>query len=242
MKFRLLISLFCLAAFTACSTSEPTPPVPSNAPSAPAATERSEPFSLRPGTYWVYSGTVKWAVANAAEPSEKRLDWKMEVMGLEHVGRYEVAVMKGHPQDLAWYEESKPRSDYLIVRDGTKYYHLKGSRIPEAAQLESKLDFNSLFLEVPPPMGCLARDPDIKGDDEMYCWAVSDPMPVRLDGVKGVPADTELKGFELAFRTNPDQQLVTFVPGLGITSYVYEHHGTVSEVSMKLTEFHLGAR
>ena len=46
-----------------------------------------------------------------------------------------------------------------------------------------------------------------------------------------------LRGVALkAMRTNPEHEIVTFVPGVGITAYVYAHHGTVSEVNVRLVE------
>ena len=200
----------------------------------------NEGFPLKPGAYWIYQGPVKWTdMTKPGSIAERTLTWKMEVMQSMTVGQYEVAVMKGHPSDLAWFEEGKARSDYLIVRDGTKYYRLRSSEVPEPAKMESQLNFDSIFLIVPPPKGCLARDPEIKRDDEMYCWASDGTsMPVKLGGVKGIAPSTEFAGFELAMSTNPESQSVAFASGIGITAYTYRHHGTVSEVDVKLVEFH----
>jgi hypothetical protein len=38
------------------------------------------------------------------------------------------------------------------------------------------------------------------------------------------------------YRTNPDHVIVDFVPKLGVVRYVYEHHGTVSSVDVKLVK------
>jgi len=166
------------------------------------------------------------------------MTWKMEVGRTMKVGKYDVAVMKGHPSDLAWYEKDKPRSDYLIVRDGTKYYSVDDAAISDPAALEPRLDFNSIFLELPPPKGCIARDPEIHRDDTMYCWAAGDAKKIRLESVLGVSPDKDLTAFEFTMRTNPEHAIVTFVPDIGATSYIYSHHGTVSEVAVKLVEFH----
>lgn len=42
------------------------------------------------------------------------------------------------------------------------------------------------------------------------------------------------KGWELVYRSAPDHAIVRIVPGVGITSYVYEHHGTVASVDVHL--------
>jgi len=238
--------LIFLAVLSACSSEKSTAPAETRptTPATPAAkpepVRRSvDPFPLRSGNYWIYRGQVKWT--DAAEPqgvAEATMSWKMEVVGTMNVGKYEVAVMKGHPSDLAWYEKDKPRSDYLIVRDGGKYFRVDGAAVSDATALEPSLDFNSIFLELPPPKGCIARDPEIRRDDTMYCWAAGDAKRIRLESVSGVSPDKDHTAFEFAMRTNPEHAIVTFAPGIGVTSYIYSHHGTVSEVAVKLVEFY----
>ena len=82
----------------------------------------------------------------------------------------------------------------------------------------------------------MKRNPEIKRDDNMYCWA-AEKVKLHLNGVKGVSPQKEFTGFELAMRALTDHQFVTFVPGIGITAYIYGHHGTVSEGDVKLVEF-----
>jgi len=40
----------------------------------------------------------------------------------------------------------------------------------------------------------------------------------------------------------PDHTIIDFVPGIGITGYSYIHHGTVSEVKVKLVDFRVGGK
>jgi len=201
--------------------------------------QSEDAFPLRSGAYWIYEGRVEWEDRQAPDGiAQKTLSWKMEVIRTATIGRYDIAVMKGHPSDLAFYQEGRARSEYLIVRDGNKYYRIDGSTVPDIATLESKLNVDSLFLVIPPPKGCLARNPDENRNDLMYCWAAEDIQPIRLDAVKGVPAGKNYPAYELVMRTNPDHQFVTFASGVGITAYVYGHHGSVSEVDLRLVEYH----
>jgi hypothetical protein len=62
---------------------------------------------------------------------------------------------------------------------------------------------------------------------------------VRLN-VKGVPSGEQALEYELTYRANTDHTIISFVSGIGITSYVAGHHGTVSEVNVKLTEYRAG--
>jgi hypothetical protein len=87
-------------------------------------------------------------------------------------------------------------------------------------------------------------DPETKRrfPDGRYAWCVDDRSTVSLAGIKGVPQERRSTAYALAYRTNPDHQIATYVPGIGLVSYVYSHHGTVSEVDVRLVEFHSEAR
>lgn len=70
-----------------------------------------------------------------------------------------------------------------------------------------------------------------------YCWFVENERPFDT---KPFPNATALKHpheFSCVFRTSPDHSIMNFVPGLGITGYLYKHHGTLSETDLKLVEF-----
>jgi hypothetical protein len=60
-----------------------------------------------------------------------------------------------------------------------------------------------------------------------------------MDSVKGAPAGEE-PVFQLHFRTLPDDTTAEVVPGLGILSYQYHHHGSVADTELQLVEFHPG--
>lgn len=57
--------------------------------------------------------------------------------------------------------------------------------------------------------------------------------------IRGVPSARPRMEHTLIYRTNPDHQVAAWLPGIGLTAYVYSHHGTASEVNMKLVEFHV---
>ena len=56
--------------------------------------------------------------------------------------------------------------------------------------------------------------------------------------VKGFRPSKVLLSYRSIYRTNPDHIIVDFVPRLGVVRYIYEHHGTVSSVDVKLKEIH----
>jgi|SRR6185295_14551220 len=218
-----------------------SPPAPISSPQD-STTDTAEGFPLNPGTYWVYKGTVKWL--DGREKRESNVSWRMEVGRVERVGRYEVSILEGHPEDLRFFVPGKPRAGHIIVKDGNKYYEIQSATNPAAllsdeSKIKEKLNSESLFLELPLQNGaCLGRDPDYKGDENMYCWSVGAPKPAMLDGVKGIPYGRSYLAYELAYRSTPEHTFIRFVPGIGITSYIYGHHGALSEVDVQLIEYH----
>jgi hypothetical protein len=92
--------------------------IPSAASSTEYPTETiTTYFPLSQGAYWVYEGIVKWT--KGTEVIEKTVTWKMEVVEVverDHVTGY---LLKGHPDDLAWYEEGKERGEHVIIKVGS---------------------------------------------------------------------------------------------------------------------------
>jgi hypothetical protein len=63
---------------------------------------------------------------------------------------------------------------------------------------------------------------------------------MSLSGIAGLPHEMpqEVDSYSLAYRTLPDDTKIDFVPGVGIVTYEYHHHGTVADTEVKLVEFH----
>jgi hypothetical protein len=207
-------------------------------------------FPLSAGTTWVYKGTTKWTQSDSGEVAEKPVTWKMQVLETLTRAHVTAATVKGYPLDLAHFEESKAPGDYLIVRVGTsKYYLLRPNRVEEALRrLRDENDLlgglvreDEIILDAPLVPGKIFGETNqITRQDRSYSWIVEDVRPADLRGIKGVAPDAQKLEYEVRQRTLPDHQIVTFVPGIGITHYVYGHHGTVSETDVKLVEFHRG--
>jgi hypothetical protein len=205
-------------------------------------------FPLSKGTYWIYQGKTKWSIPNKV--IEKNLTWKMEVIDTIEKGQYFIAIMKGHPHDLAWYQESKERSDYLIIRKGSNQYYIafdalmkkildKAKTNPEL--LDKLLDDNSLYIDLPLYAGKKYGDPEQLGrPDNYYCWFVESEKQISLENIKGLPSNQTVTQYQLRFYTLPDHMVIKFVKGIGITGYIYVHHGTVSETDQRLIEFYKG--
>jgi hypothetical protein len=74
----------------------------------------------------------------------------------------------------------------------------------------------------------------------MYCWEVGDGMLFDAKDVKGVDASRELWEYQIVNQTLPDVSIMYFVPGIGISHYMYRHNGTVSDVDVRLVEYYPG--
>ncbi|MGD8455810.1 MAG: hypothetical protein PVF83_05435 [Anaerolineales bacterium] len=232
-----------IIVLSSCSTSEnlsKTPVVQSTTYPSPSIMEY---FPLQEGAYWMYEGTVKWTKPNSSDIVEEEIIWKMEVEKVfqrNDVFGYE---MLGAPWDLAWYEVGKQPNEYGIIQAGGKFFRTSIDSVwrlwDESDALIALVNEDEVFLEVPLTMGkkfCGANS--ITRSDGRYCWNVQEEKQVELN-VKGIDPDRTMTEFTIAQYTGPDQSIFNFVPGVGITRYQYVHHGTVSEVDIRLVEFHL---
>jgi len=209
------------------------------------AAQTDEFFPLPPGMCWEYKGTVKWTGPDQ-KVQESPITWKMEVIRTVKNGPYKIAVVKGHPLDLCWYEPGKKPGDYLIVRQKNDYYFVfinddLEKLLNDASYLSQKTDPGSLFLRMPLEQGMeFGMEPGDTRTDHMYRWFVTDVKRTSYKDFAGVsyPRPTELTTFTLAYRTSPDHQIVEFTPTIGITGFIYEHHGTVSEVNVRLDRYY----
>ena len=202
-------------------------------------------FPLKKDAYWIYKGTVKWMKVNSADVAEQEITWKMEVKRVFQRNAIVGYEMSGAPWDLAWYEIGKEPSQYGIIQAGGKYYNVPYDTVirllNETDNLFGLVDENDIFLDVPLAGGkkfCGAVS--MTRPDNMYCWNVGGGALFDAKNIKGVDPSADLWEYPIINQTMPDVSMMYFVPGVGISHYVYRHHGTVSEVDVLLTEYHPG--
>lgn len=214
-------------------------------PSIVAAQDNFLPLSR--GNWWLYSAKVRWTVTNSNVVRSARVRWKMEVTDAYRQGQIAVAILRRRPWDLGWYEPQVQPGKYAIIRDGRSYYLLTN---PDENGLKQELRARGaipeewaeeVWFKLPLTEHGLFCPPDEKREDRMYCWAVDNIGRTTLTGISGVKPQTAME-YSLAFRTLPDHEIVTIVPGVGIVSWIYSHHGTVADADVKLVAFHRGAR
>lgn len=173
----------------------------------------------------------------------KQISWKSEITDFVQDGRFKVALLLGYPADLAWYSDQTERGCYLFISVDDRDFYLH--RVESACRLP-KQNFADLFKQEE----LVLRLPLKRGDEFggftdgpqrlnecRYDWCVEEVRKTTLPGIKGISATSHFTAYELFFRTNPDHQIATWVPGIGLTRFVYSHHGTVSDVDVALVEF-----
>lgn len=205
----------------------------------------SDYFPLKRDAYWMYQGTIKWMKPNSSDVIEQEITWKMEV---ERVFQRNAIIgyeMAGAPWDLAWYEAGKEPSQYGIIQAGGQFYRVPIETVirlmNEQDNLFGLVNENSLFLDIPLTGGKKFCDSiSITRPDNMYCWNVGEPKPFDPGKIKSIDPSRQLWEYPVFIGTMPDSSMMYFVPGVGITGYSYIHHGTVSEVDVRLIEYHPG--
>ena len=209
------------------------PPVPS-------------PIPLEKGTRWIYEGEIKTALAGSSTVYSTNITWVMEIIDSSKSTNALAAVVSGFPDELPWYEPGQTPGFCVLLNFRNRVYQFKAKDEKEAQSILQQVinqpgkfsaaaeGFNEL-LALP-----LAKDSRWGGDtnreDGWYCWRVEKAQTAKLQ-IKGCSEGTAFKVYTLAYRTNPDHQILDVATGLGISRYVFVHHGTVAEVDVHLVSF-----
>jgi hypothetical protein len=212
----------------------------------PAPADPSEFFPFSVGTYWVYKGTVRWDDPEGEKPGSAEVAWKMAVQRVIRRKTVVAAVITGFPADLDWSAGTTEPKPWLILEtDRHQVYYLNLGPNFDLAKLNGDdqvfdkfLVVDNLLLEWPLKQDAKFCDEEAKKrDDGLYCWVVSQSKKETLPSVVGVPS-VERQVFQLQYRTLPDDTTMELVPGIGLVTYQYHHHGTTADTELQLTEFH----
>ena len=205
-------------------------------------------FPLAKGNYWIYRGETRWTAPYQPGVQAQHMTWKMEVVELIERQKFRAAVIKGHPQDLIWYEPGRTRGDYLLIcQDDDKLFLVGQDRFDqvlsrlrdEADALAGLLSDQELFLQ---RSGGIPRKDDQATEGPAARPSSWQVQKISAERSPSLPLDpyASRSGYRLLQKTLPDQVTMDVIPGLGITRYLYRHHGTVFETRMELVEFFVG--
>jgi hypothetical protein len=220
------------------------------AASATGQSKRDEDFPLTPGTYWVYQGTVRYWVKGLENGKIADVTWTTSVTRATHRDGMTIAVIKGMPGDVDWSEGSATPSLSIVIRtEDAKFYLLEGDEAKSAIAELDNLHYSwqqvpideDWFLQLPLAEGKKFCDADgMKRDDSLDCWVTGPAHQVPLVGVKGVQSWQHV-AYRVEYATLPDDMEFDFVPGIGMVTYEYHHHGTIADTELHLVEFHDGS-
>lgn len=198
-------------------------------------------WPLIKGAYWVYRAEVQ-----SQQPPGRngvlatQLTWRLQVVDTYRRHQVEAALMRGHPADLAFYTPGTQPRFWVLARSGNVYYMLRDPAAWErlhdkSDSLSSLIATPNEFFSFPMKQGDLfGQDP--KRDDNFYGWLVEDVRPADLSAMSYSRTTPDPREYVLIERTMSGTESVTFVPGVGITRYVYHHNGTISDVDAVLIE------
>ena len=203
------------------------------------------------GTTWTYAGTVRWTstTSRRSDPSVVRTDtvrWVSEVVDAFDDGHVSGALLEGGVWDLYGWSPHKQRGTYTLLRVGLRLYEIfndaktifAAAKASHGNVLPANLHDSMSWFGSPLKAGQLYRAKEVGGLDTSYGWYVASATPVKLDldGKK----NATLSAYQLSYRTLASDEAMTIVPGIGITSLAYVHHGTIAEVHVHIVGFRRG--
>ena len=209
---------------------------------APAAAQRRTTFPIEPGLTWTYRGHVRWTGSDRRVHRDS-MTWTMKIVAVRTGPDVRAALIHGWVQELAWHEPSKkPTYSVLVARAG-RVYQLPA---PDSAAAGTFVESSVRPGALAPEPGRLVLDSALtiglvygrdsvtsKRDDKMYGWYVASDRVVSAPASWRV-ASARVRRVTLEYRSLPDYQLIEFVPGVGITRFVFSHRGTGAETDVRL--------
>jgi hypothetical protein len=115
-------------------------PIILGSPASPQ--EPSDSLPLTQGTYWIYSGTIKWFDFTSNKRAIKSVRWKTEIERVFRHGDIVAAVVRGFPSDLDWSNGNPKPTEAILVRRGPSEIYLFGRRDlkPDLSRIEEPND------------------------------------------------------------------------------------------------------
>lgn len=148
----------------------------------------------------------------------------MRVDSHKKVGRFEIAVLRGTPWEVSCFtkDSGRPPLTNVIIRDGNAYYHVQ-MQDPDPImdvfhsdrEVEEELQGYQPFIVMP-----------MKGRKSIGCDAGSTKDCWTVEERNGE--------FEIKYRSDPDDEVITFRPGIGITRFQYNRNVSPCKIDLRL--------
>ena len=202
-------------------------------------------FPMEKGTYWVYETNSEEQEGGADEAGNIKTNKRHTIDRIEVLDSCERrGVAAALLSDFLWsgvFDQKR-----VLLRSSLGRYYLLpaikweeiSGKIKDPNDILAGIEDGEQIIDAPFAVGRTFGDGEAESrTDHWYCWCVESYDRKHFRNIKGVLPNKSYDAFTLFFRTNPDHQKIVFVPGVGITSYEYVHHGTVIEVHSFLKEF-----
>jgi hypothetical protein len=209
---------------------------------AASAAGQGSSFPLEPGLTWTYRGYVSWTGSNGQVHGDS-VTWTTTIIAVRTGPNARAALVRGWVQDLAWHEPTKKATySALMLRRGRLYRVAAQDSADAAEVMESAVgagasppDLSNLVLDSALVVEAVYGRDSVtsKRDDNLYGWYVASDRVIAAP-TRWKAAKTRVRRVTLEYRSQPDYQRIDFVPGVGITRFVYSHHGTVAEADVRL--------
>jgi hypothetical protein len=211
------------------------------------AGELSPPIPLSAGTRWVYEAEVQWVgVGETGLVHSNHFRFTNDVVASFQREARQAAVVRGFPNDIGGMDPVVPRNYSVLLWADSKLYRfpyddsrrkaVKAARAWLAAPA-SAIEQREPLLVCPLMVGRRWASIAVGDrDDGWYAWHV-ESVTNAPSGIKALGAAARSEAFTVAYRTCPSHELMVVVPGVGVTRYEFEHHGTPGEERVNLLEF-----
>ena len=185
---------------------------------------------------WTYAGQALWSVPGASQSDSGSVKWTMTIERAREVPDGRIGLVRGFVQELAWYEPGIVSRLSILACRGSEF---RVATFPDDAAAERAYDRWSdslssraeLWFALPLREGqLLGQEPPRQ--DAMYGWLVGWPeSPVTIPDSCPVKVGPR---YELTYRSLLDHRIVEWQLGLGISRFVYGHHGTPASAEVRL--------
>ncbi len=198
-----------------------------------ARCERDPAFPLVTGTTWTYAGTARWTLSSEdggrAVIKSGPVRWTSRVVDAFDFGEIAGALVRNSPWDPQ-VPGAPPHDENLVLRVGCRYYRIivGARRMFAAVKSRGRAAFTNDvdgWFDVPLTPGRILRP-----------WEYG-----RFGTATGWLVTRAPRGFRLGFATAAGYEVLTLVPGIGVTTYEYHHHGTADDSDVRLIAFHIGS-
>ncbi len=196
------------------------------------------------GTTWVYR-----SVGREGSPGDVRswdITQSVRLLEVGHLNGATFLFLSGWPGMLTEpvVIVVPPDHFYYLVRrhydqSSLKWVETTGQPL---SQLLEQATVDTRVMRQPLVVGDLVGgDPDNPRKDGMYAWRVESVSTMTSWHTAGIPPGSKLSAYRLVWRSIPEHEFSTVVPGIGIVREEYAHHGSLSEDITTLVAFRRGS-